>query len=69
MNTSDKNSIIYNVFQTDIWKNKKLRVFFGSFYSFEKANQAANDLEFLTAKGGINNQITNRNTKGYLNFG
>jgi hypothetical protein len=45
MNTPNKKLIIYNLFQTDIWKNKKSRVFFGSFSSFEKANHAAKDLE------------------------
>jgi hypothetical protein len=46
MNTPDKNPIIiYNLFQTDLWKSKKSRVFSGSFSSFEKALQAAKDFD------------------------
>lgn len=44
---------VYNLFQTDIWKNKKSRVFFGSFSSFEKAKQAANDLELYNFESEI----------------
>ncbi len=54
MNTPDKNPIIiYNLFQTDIWKSKNLRVFFGSFSSFEKANQAAKDLELYSYESDV----------------
>jgi hypothetical protein len=54
MNTPDKNPVIINnLFQTDIWKNKKSRVFFGSFSSFEKANQAAKDLELYSYESDV----------------
>jgi hypothetical protein len=54
MNKLDKNPLlIYNLFQTDIWKNKKSRVFFGSFSSFEKAKQAAKDLELYSYESDV----------------
>lgn len=54
MNTPDKNPIkIFNLFQTDIWKNKKSRIFFGSFSSFEKAFQAAKDLDLYSYESDV----------------
>lgn len=44
---------LFNRFQTDIWKSKKSRVFFGSFSSFEKANQAAKDLDLYNFESAI----------------
>jgi hypothetical protein len=54
MNTPNKSPIIiYNLFQTDIWKNKKSRVFLGSFSSFEKANQAAKEFELYNYESDV----------------
>lgn len=54
MNTPENNPItVFNLFQTDIWKNKKSRVFFGTFSSFENANQAAKDLELYSYESDI----------------
>lgn len=54
MNTLDKKPVtVFNLFQTDIWKNKTSRVFFGSFSSFEKANQAAKYLELYNYESDV----------------
>lgn len=53
MNTLENPLRIFNLFQTDIWKNKKSRVFFGSFSSFENANQAAKDLKLYNFESDV----------------
>jgi hypothetical protein len=53
MNTPETPIKIYNLFQTDIWKSKASRIFFGSFSSFEKANQAAKDLKLYDFESEI----------------
>lgn len=44
---------VFVLFQTDVWKTHKSRVFFGVFSSFEAANQAAKDNDLYTPDGCV----------------
>lgn len=44
---------VYVLFQSDVWKSKSSRVFFGVFSSFDEASKAAKDNDLYTNESKV----------------